>query len=112
MNEKLRTIWKHVGMIIGFVGLAGIVWTAGLWNLQLKTLPRVPNQKVGRIYPRNIHGIVVYQTRAENDRLETIQYSSIAVFVIGFFISFLYERKWGLIQSVGPPKIGTGWKLK
>jgi hypothetical protein len=110
MNEKFQKIWKRVGMSIGLVGLAGIAWTAGLWNLQLKTLPRIPNQKTGRIYPRNIHGIVVYQTRAENDRLETIQYSSITVFAIGFFTLFLYERRWGSTKNVGPPKIGTGWK--
>jgi hypothetical protein len=103
VTEKFQRIWKRVGLSIGFAGLAGIVWTAGLWNLQLETLPRIPNQETGRIYPRNIHGIVVYQTRAENDRLESIQYISIAVFAIGFFTLFLYERRWGPKQNVGPP---------
>ena len=72
------------------------MWTAGLWNLQLETLPRVPDQETGRVYPRNIHGIVVYQTLSERDQLENIQNSSIAVVAVSFLMTVIYKIKMGI----------------
>ncbi len=103
----LQKLCKRVGVALGCLGLAGFIWTAGLWNQQLNTLPRSANPIDGRIYARNIHGVVVYQTRSERDNLERIQNGSIAVFVLSIVLSLLYKRKWGPEPSLGPPKIGT-----
>lgn len=108
----LQKLWKRLGVVLGCLGLAGFMWTAALWNQQLRTLPRAPDQEAGSIYPRNIHGIVVYQTRSQRDYLERIQDGSIAVFVVSFLMSLIYKKKWGPEPSLGPPKVGTGWHPK
>ena len=92
---KLRIIWKGVGVGLAVLGLAGFIWTFSLWNWQLDHLPRFPNSTLGQIYPRNIHGIVVYQNRKELDYLETIQASAVAMFTASVLLSFAYKWKWG-----------------
>jgi hypothetical protein len=79
--------------VLGVVGLAGIVWTAAIWFQYQTTLPRQPDVLAGRLYPLNVHGIVVYQTRRERDWRNAIQYSSIAVFGASGLASALYQRK-------------------
>jgi hypothetical protein len=80
----------------GLIGLAGIVWTSSLWYEYQRTLPRHSELSVGRIYPLNVHGIVVYQTREERNRLAEIQYSSIAIFGASALMAVVYQRKiWG-----------------
>jgi hypothetical protein len=108
----LQKLWKRLGVVLGCLGLAGFIWAAGLWNQQLNTLPRSADPAEGRIYARNIHGIVVYQTRSERDYLERVQNGSIAVFVISIVMSLIYKKKWGSEPSLSPPKIGTGWNPK
>ena len=94
MIGNVRRFWKIVGTTLAWVGLTGILCTAVLWTHQLHTLPRSPDQMSGRIYPRNIHGIVVYQTRSESDRLEIVQYGSIGIFAVSFLMSLYYKNKW------------------
>ena len=108
----VQVIWKRIGIILGWIGLAGIVWTAGLWTQQLRTLPRTPEPKMGKIYPRNIHGIVVYQTRHERNQLDAIQDSSIAIFATSLMMSLVYKKKWRQAQVETPPRIRTGWRPK
>jgi len=81
VSLNIERLWKRAGIIAGLIGLAGVVWTSSLWYEYQKTLPRRPDSLAGRVYPLNVHGIVVYQTRDERDRLREIQYSSIAIFL-------------------------------
>ena len=87
--------WKRGGILVGLIGLAGIVWTASLWFEYQRTLPRHPDPVLGRVYPLNVHGIVVYQTRAERNRLDEIQYSSIALFAVSALMAAIHQRKFG-----------------
>ena len=105
-GESLQKLWKRCGVFLGCLGLAGFIWTAGLRNRQLNTLPRSADPVEGRIYSRNIHGIVVFQTRSERDYLDRVQNASIAVFVMSIVLSLIYKKKWGA-QRAGPSKIGT-----
>jgi hypothetical protein len=72
----------RAGVAIGLLGLAGILWTSAIWFNYQRILPRRPDEAVGRIYPLNVHGIVVYQTREERNRREKIQYTSIGLFAL------------------------------
>jgi hypothetical protein len=103
---------RRLVLALGFLGLAGFIWTMAMWNQQLDTLPRSPYPAKGGIYPRNIHGVIVYQTNSERDHLEMVQYASIGVFGLSIFLSVLYKKKWGPDPNPKPPKIGTGWQPK
>ncbi len=91
--------WKRIGITLAVIGLLGIVWTSSIWYEYQRTLPHHPDQVAGRIYPLNVHGIVVYQTREERDWREEIQYSTIAIFATAALMSgiyqIIYEKKYG-----------------
>ena len=74
-----------------------------LWQGQrlAPTLPRHPDVTAGRVYPLNVHGIVVHQTREERKRLNEVQYSSIAVFAVSALMAALHRKKFG--RPPGPP---------
>jgi hypothetical protein len=44
--------------------------------------------------PRNVHGIVVYQTVQEDRRLSAMEYSSVSVFIVGLLLGIVYLEKW------------------
>ncbi len=95
MTRNVGKLWRWIGIAVGLVGLAGILWTAAIWNQYLTMLPRQPAPEMGNIYPLNIHGIIVYQTQQERDRRERIQYSSIGLFAVSALMAAMRETKWG-----------------
>jgi len=105
------TWWKRVGITISLIGLAAWIYAGQLEYQYQATLPRSPSPATGNIYPLNVHGIVVYQTRDERNWLDEIQYSSFAVFLAGALMSLLHTKKFGMPPS--PPKPwtpGSGWR--
>ena len=76
-----------------FSGLAIWLYTATIWDTYLHTLPRVADSRLGRIYPRNIHGIVVFQTHAEERRLDGTMFTGFALALLGGGIGTLVERR-------------------
>ena len=104
-------LWKRAGVAISLIGLAGWIWSAQLEHRYQDTLPRSSNSSTGSIYPLNVHGIVVYQTRDQRNWLNELQYSSFSVFLIGGLMLLAYTRKFGRPPS--PPKHwtpGPGWR--
>ena len=81
-------------------GLAGLIFAAAVSTHYLETLPRDPVPQDMRMVPRNIHGTVVYQTEDEDRRLDTIEYSSVTVFLIGLSLGLIYLRQWGLSAAL------------
>jgi hypothetical protein len=65
----------------------------------LDVMPKGPVVVEGRVVPREIHGIVVYQTIEEDHRLSVIEYSSVGVFVLGLGLGLVYLEKWGSAQA-------------
>ena len=61
-------------------------------------MPRGPVLTEERIVPREIHGIVVYQTAEEERKLNLIEYSSVGVFLVGLGLGLVYLEKWGSMQ--------------
>ena len=80
-------------------GLAGLIVSAMISTHYLEAMPRGPVLDDGRIVPREIHGIVVYQTPDENRRLNLIEYSSVGVFVVGLGLGLVYLEQWGARQA-------------
>ncbi len=46
--------------------------------------------------PRNINGVVVYETVEEHERQSLIEYGSTGTFVLGIFLGLVYMRQWGV----------------
>ena len=86
---------KLFALLFMLPGLAGLIVSAMISVNYLDTLPRGPAPEQLRTEPRNIHGIVVYQTVAEDRKLNLIEYSSVGVFVIGLWLGLDYLEKWG-----------------
>ena len=80
-------------------GLAGLIISAMISTHYLDVMPRGPELVAGRIVPREIHGIVIYQTPEENRRLNLIEYSSVGVFLVGLGLGLVYLEQWGARQS-------------
>jgi len=62
-------------------------------------MPRVPVISEDRVVPREIHGIVVYQTKEEDKKLSSIEYWSVGVFVVGLGLGLVFLEKWGATQA-------------
>ncbi len=106
-KQRVWKWWKRVAITMGIVGLVGFSWSSSLWYQYQRMLPRHQNPVAGSIYPLNVHGIVVYQTREERNWLDEVEYSSIAVFAASFLMGGIYQRKFG--RPPIPPTVGPSW---
>jgi hypothetical protein len=94
--------WKRVGGTLFAIGFLGSVWTAGLYYKYQRTLPRYPNYPTGSVYPLNVHGIVICQTRSERNWPNDFLYSSIGVIVMSGLMAAIYQKKFGELPMGGP----------
>ena len=99
MKSVRLTALKFFALLFLLPGLAGLILSAMISTHYLDTLPKWPAPEEQRVVPREIHGITVYQTAAENRELNAIEYSSVGVFVIGLVLGVIYLEKWGSAQS-------------
>jgi hypothetical protein len=76
-------LWKWVTGTMAIVGFAGWIWSTNVEFTYQKTLPRQPDAVAGRVYPLNVHGIVVYLTHDEESRLHGREWSSYALALVG-----------------------------
>lgn len=81
-------------------GLAGLILSTCISTYYLNALPRTPDPQHLRMLPRNINGYTVYQSAEEDRRLDTVEYSSIVVFLIGLSAGLVYFRKWGIARAL------------
>lgn len=87
-------ILKFFALLFLLPGLGGLVFSAMVSTDYLENLPKSPTPAEYRIVPRNVHGIVVYQTEQEDTRLSVMEYSSVAVFLVGLLLGIVYLEKW------------------
>ena len=99
MDSNRLARLKRISLILMLPGLAGLIVSAMISVHYLDTLPRCPSPADRRTVPRNIHGIVVYQTAQENKKLDLMEYSSVGVFVAGLGLGLAYLEKWGTRRS-------------
>jgi hypothetical protein len=81
-------------------GLAGLLVAASFSTRYMQSLPREPIPSEMRMIPRNINGIVVYQTAEEDRKLSVMEYSSVGVFVVGLGLGLVYLRQWGISAAI------------
>jgi hypothetical protein len=93
---QLATL-KFFTLLFLLPGLAGLIFSAWVSTRYLETMPRAVTET--RVVPREIHGIVVYQTRTEDKNLSLVEYSSVGVFAIGLVLGLVYLEKWGAAQA-------------
>ncbi len=105
---KTKRIWRVVSISLMMPALLAWIYATGLESDYAKVLPRLPNPTVGRVYPRNIHGVVVFQTYAERMKVNLTEGISIGVFFVGLLIGGLEERHWKRTSPKGIPSAPNG----
>ena len=98
----IKTWWKRIAVTLSLLALADVIWTSQVWYRYQATLPRHPEAANDSVYPLTVHGIVVYQTRDQRDRLDRLDYSSFGLMPAAFAVGFTYKKKFGIPPS--PPK--------
>jgi len=93
---------KFFALLFMLPGLAGLIISAMIEVNYLNTLPRGPAPEQLRTEPRNIDGIVIYQTVEENRKLNLMEYSSVGLFVFGLGLGLVYLERWSSRQVRGP----------
>ena len=109
MNTPGR-VWRTVAVVLMTPALAVLLYTGVIWNRYLDTLPRAPDPTRARVYPRNIHGIVVFQTHSEKLRLDLTENVASGVFMLGMLIGALEERHWRRTAGKDIPPMPKGWQ--
>jgi len=99
MKIKQLARLRVVSLTFMLPGLAGLIVSAMISGHYLDTMPKWPSPPELRTVPRNIQGFVVYQTAAEDMRLNLIEYSSVGVFLVGLGLGLVYLEKWGARQA-------------
>ncbi len=99
MKSAQLAALRFFALLFLLPGLGGLIVSAMISTHYLDAMPRGPVLEDGRIVPREIHGIVVYQTPAEDRKLNLIEYSSVGIFVFGLGLGLIYLEKWGSLQS-------------
>lgn len=92
---------RFLALFFLLLGLAGLIVSATISAHYLDTLPTLPNAEELRMTPRNIHGVVVYQTKEEDRKLSLIEGVSVSAFLIGLGLGLVYMRKWGIAEAIG-----------
>jgi hypothetical protein len=93
MTPRIKRLWRVIAISVLIPGVISWFYTWALWS-GYTYLPRHPIPAEGRIYPRGIHGITVYQTLAERNKLDFFLRLSIIISAAGFTLAILEEERW------------------
>jgi hypothetical protein len=99
MNAAKLAMLRFFALLFLLPGLAGLIVSAMISTSYLETMPKSPEPDQMRMTPRNIHGIVVYQTVEEDQRLSLMEGASVGIFVVGLGLGLVYLEKWGSARS-------------
>lgn len=83
MDEKL---WTFTSRLLGLTIMLLMLSTAYLYFYYADNRPGVPEGKVGRIYPLNVHGRIVYLAKKEQVGLYALEGTTIGC-ILGFVIA-------------------------
>ena len=100
MKRVSLSVLKFFALLFMLPGLGGLVFSAMISTSYLESLPKSPNPAELRMTPRNVHGVVIYQTVEEDQRLSAMEYSSVTVFLIGLVLGIIYLEKWSTARQV------------
>jgi|SRR5580698_11673219 hypothetical protein len=94
MKRTNLAILKFFALVFLMPGLGGLIFSAMVSTDYLENLPKSPAPSEQRMTPRNVHGIVIYQTVKEDERLSVMEYASVSVFLVGLLLGIVYLEKW------------------
>jgi len=94
MSRVNLTVLKFAALLFLLPGLGGLVFSAMVSTDYLENLPRFPAPAEQRMTPRSVHGVVIYQTVQEDERLSAMEYTSVSVFLTGLLLGIVYLEKW------------------
>lgn len=100
MNGQQLGVLRFFALLFLLPGLAGLIISAWVSTNYLETLPRMPVPLESRMTPRDIHGVIVYQTVSEDRRLSMMEDCSVGIFAVGLTLGLVYMRKWGIAQAL------------
>ena len=100
MKRSNLKFLKFMALLLMLPGLAGLIISAMVSTDYAENLPKSPTPLEERMVPRNVHGIVIYQTADEDRRLSIMEYSSVSVFLIGLLMGVVYLEKWSSARLV------------
>ena len=100
MKDTQLSTLRFLSLLFLFPSLAGLILSAMISTHYLDTLPTLPHPEQMRMTPRNIHGVIVYQTEEEDRRLSLMEGSSVVVFLLGLGSGLVYLRKRGIAAAI------------
>jgi len=103
----LQRLVRTLGLCLAYVGFAGLMGLFALSNFEVSKLPRIADQSAGRVCPRGIHGIVVYETQHERRLYDLIELGSFAILGASLLLLLIYRWKYGPEPKSRPP---ASWK--
>lgn len=89
MDAGPKKLWKRLSFAMCAIGMLIGLFAWSIEYQYIDTLPRHPNPSIGRIYPYNYHGIVLWQTLAEKTQVNSLEYVSFILFLGGALIAVL-----------------------
>jgi len=99
MQRNNLVVLKFFALLFLLPGLAGLIFSAMVSTDYLENLPKSPVPSEQRMTPRNVQGIVVYQTVQEDERLSIMEYSSVSIFLVGLALGIVYLEKWSSVRQ-------------
>lgn len=94
-----KALVKWFGVALGILGIAGLLWTFGRESYKAASFPRSSDPAVGRVFPDNIHGIVIYETRSQKRDSDFIEVTSFSMLGLSLVLSLVYRWKWPVAQG-------------
>ncbi len=93
------SILKFFALLFLLPGLGGLVFSAMVSTDYLEKMPKSPAPTEQRTIARNVHGVLIYQTAAEDQRLSAMEYGSVSVFLVGLLLGIVYLEKWSTVRQ-------------
>jgi hypothetical protein len=91
-TNRIWKTWRVISLFLMLPGFCMFLYGRNIWDNYRRDLPRSADPVAGRIYPLNIHGIIVFQTQQEKTRLEIFDKAGIAIFFGGLAVGAYGER--------------------
>lgn len=96
--DSSRRICKAAMLLSLLIGLGGLLYSGTLAREYLQNLPRYPDPAQGRMVPREVAGVVIYETETEDRKIKSVEDTAAGILVCGIGLLLIYAYKWGLTQ--------------
>jgi hypothetical protein len=81
-----EVFWKRLQVVLSITALAGSIAWYSLWDHYVRTRPATMNSEAGRVIPLHSHGLVVYLTTSERQKLRFTNYAATVAAILAVLI--------------------------